>query len=98
MPALDRYRGLSGLDSALFVLLAVSLMRHGDSRRVFAGAWALVGFLAKLAWEGVTGGALFVHDPGLAAVPVAHLAGAMVGFAVGVARPRVPLVAPGALT
>jgi hypothetical protein len=31
-----------------------------------------------------TGGALFVHDPGVAAVPLAHLAGALVGFAIGV--------------
>jgi rhomboid family GlyGly-CTERM serine protease len=88
MPELDRYRGLSGLDSALLVLLAVSLMRHGDTRRLLAGAWGLVAFLAKLVWEGATGGALFVHDPGLAAVPLAHLVGALVGFAAGVPSAR----------
>jgi rhomboid family GlyGly-CTERM serine protease len=98
MPGLDRYRGLSGLDSALFVLLAVSLIRQGVSRGVLAGAWALVALLGKLAWEGATGGALFVHDPGLAAVPLAHLAGALVGFAVGVARLRPTLVARHATT
>ena len=59
-------------------------MRRGDSRRIFAGAWALVAFLAKLAWEGVTGGTLFVHDPGATAVPLAHLVGAIAGFAAGV--------------
>jgi rhomboid family GlyGly-CTERM serine protease len=96
MPGLERYRGLSGLDSALFVLLAVTLMRHGDSRRMVAGAWALVAFLAKLAWEGVTGGALFVHDPGATAVPLAHLVGAVVGFAAGQPRLRLSLVGSGA--
>jgi rhomboid family GlyGly-CTERM serine protease len=93
MPGLDRYRGLSGLDSALFVLLAVSLLRQGDPRQGLAGAWALVAFLGKVVWEGATGGALFVHDPGLTAVPLAHLAGALVGFAVGVPRLRPALVA-----
>jgi rhomboid family GlyGly-CTERM serine protease len=96
-PDLGQYRGLSGLDSALFVLLAVSLMQHAvDSRELAAGAWALVAFLAKLGWEGATGGGLFVHglDPGLAAVPLAHLAGAAAGFVAGAAgnvggRPRV---------
>ena len=97
MPGLERYRGLSGLDSALFVLLAVSLMRRGDSRRIFAGAWALVAFLAKLAWEGATGGTLFVHDAGLSAVPLAHLAGALAGFAAGAPRLRQPLVGSGAV-
>jgi rhomboid family GlyGly-CTERM serine protease len=92
MPGLERYRGLSGLGSALFVLLAVSLMRHGDSRRLVAGAWALVAFLAKLAWEGATGGTLFVHDASLTAVPLAHLAGAIAGFGAGVPRLRQPLM------
>jgi rhomboid family GlyGly-CTERM serine protease len=97
MPGLDRYRGLSGLDSALFVLLAVSLVRDGDSRRLLAGAGGLAAFLVKLAWEGATGGALFVHDAGLAPVPLAHLAGALVGLAAGVARPRPSQVAGGAM-
>jgi rhomboid family GlyGly-CTERM serine protease len=86
LPGMARYRGLSGVDSALFVLLAVSLMqRAGASRRLMVGAWALVGFLAKLAWEGATGGALFVGD-GVGPVPLAHLAGASVGFVVGTAE------------
>jgi rhomboid family GlyGly-CTERM serine protease len=89
LPEVTTYRGLSGLDSALFVLLAVSVMRAEDEPawRLGAGAAALVAFQAKILYEIWTGSAVFVHGAGLeiGPVPLAHLAGAAVGFAAGLA-------------
>jgi len=66
-PRIETYRGLSGLDSALFALLVVS------TRNRFLGA----AFAAKIAFELATGGAVFVGD--ITVVPVAHVAGAITG-------------------
>src|SRR5262249_47102767 len=83
-PAMQRYRGLSGIDSALFVLLAVSLMQaDAGSRRLGPAAWALVAFLAKVTYESATGHAIFVADDAASVVPGAHLAGAGVGPGLG---------------
>jgi rhomboid family GlyGly-CTERM serine protease len=96
MPGMQRYRGLSGIDSALLVLLAVSIMQQeAGSRRLVPAAWALVGFLAKVTYESVGGHAIFVPDAEAAVVPLAHLAGAAIGLAVGLtARPAPALSAP----
>lgn len=80
LPEIDRYRGLSGIDSALFVLLAVSLIRE----RPLAGL-ALAGFLGKAAWEAATGATLFVAAGPFVPVPLAHLVGGAWGGIVGVA-------------
>lgn len=66
-PRIGSYRGLSGLDSALFALLVVS------TRNRLLGA----AFIAKLAYELITGGAVFVGD--VTVVPIAHLTGAIIG-------------------
>jgi rhomboid family GlyGly-CTERM serine protease len=73
---LAAYRGLSGLASALFALI-VTL----EARRSWAVALCAVGFIGKLAFEFLAGSTLFVSDmgPGVIPVPVAHLAGAVVG-------------------
>lgn len=70
-PRIDTYRGLSGIDSALFALLIVS------TRNVLLG----VLFAAKIAFELATGSAVFAGDD-FAVVPVAHIAGAIVGAVV----------------
>lgn len=73
-PEVAVYRGLSGLDSALFALLLVQVR----SRLAwFCG----VAFLGKIAFEVMTGAALFASNmgEGVVAVPVAHVAGALVG-------------------
>jgi len=79
-PSLATYRGLSGIDSALFVLLAIQLCREvpGLGRVV---ALALIAFAGKIVFETLTGGTLFA-DPGgrFLPVPLAHLTGALVGF------------------
>jgi hypothetical protein len=57
-------------------------------------------FAAKLAFEAITGGAVFANDMGdnVVAVPVAHLAGALVGVIGGLQQQRkLLLLAPLAL-
>ncbi len=78
-PSLGAYRGLSGIDSALFALLLVQT-RH--SRLATACA---IGFLAKITFEAATGGAVFATNLGtdVIAVPAAHVAGALIGGLVG---------------
>ncbi len=89
MPGLDYYRGLSGLDSALFGLLTVSLFREGietgNRRRIVSVVVFTLFFLGKVTWETAGGGAVFAASTGGGAVPVplAHAVGIAVGVAVG---------------
>jgi rhomboid family GlyGly-CTERM serine protease len=88
-PEMATYRGLSGLDSALFTLLAAMIWR--ESRR--DGRWKLgavaiaagAGFLAKAAYESATGTTLFVDSSAAGFIPLAsaHLIGGAVGAIVG---------------
>lgn len=86
MPGLEFYGGLSGVDSALFALLGVDLLRDELRRRSRAalaiGVGLSLGFALKIAFEFVTGATVFVADlsHGIAPVPVAHLAGAAIGI------------------
>jgi len=73
-PEVTTYRGLSGIDSALFALLLTL-----ESRRSWLVALCAVGFAAKLIFEMKTGSMVFVSGAAFAPVPVAHLAGAVVG-------------------
>ncbi len=84
-PGVSTYRGLSGLDSALFVLLAVGLMREGrgEERRrwVLVTGLALAGFAAKVLYEQVSGDTVFVDGvAGVVVVPLAHVAGGLAGL------------------
>jgi rhomboid family GlyGly-CTERM serine protease len=88
-PEIATYRGLSGLDSALFTLLAALVWR--ESRR--DGRWKLgavaiaagAAFLAKAAYESATGTTLFVDSSAAGFIPLAsaHLIGGAVGAIVG---------------
>ena len=87
-PQFSTYRGLSGIDSAVFGfviadLLAVGLReRHGFS--IAVGGLALAGFAAKCTYELATGETVFVEAGGaFASVPLAHLLGMAVGAAAG---------------
>jgi len=75
------YRGLSGIDSALFGFLLVSEWRR--SRLI---ALCGVAFAAKMIFEMNTGATVFVHSDSFIAVPVAHIAGAMVGVIVAISQ------------
>lgn len=83
------YRGLSGLDSALFALLFMEFtregLRTGDLKQIAVPAACFGAFTLKTAFELTTGGTLFVNSfqSGTVAVPLAHIVGAAVGLAVG---------------
>jgi rhomboid family GlyGly-CTERM serine protease len=85
LPGVERYRGLSAIDSALFVLLAVLFLRDELAAGRPEGWWgglALAAFLGKLGWEAATGGTLFAPAAGGAVpLPLAHLAGGLCGLA-----------------
>jgi rhomboid family GlyGly-CTERM serine protease len=96
-PSLNEYRGLSGIDTALFTLLAIDLMR--DAVRNKSGMLAivagglLIGFMAKTAFEAVTGHAYFV-DQGAAGFDLLiwdHVAAAVVGALVSFQWSNLPL-------
>jgi rhomboid family GlyGly-CTERM serine protease len=87
-PQFETYRGLSGLDCALFGLFAGGLLRRRDSLARFTGAVALVGVVVKSALELSTGATLFASGAGYAPVPLAHLSGAAAGFAVSMVGNR----------
>jgi rhomboid family GlyGly-CTERM serine protease len=83
-PELATYRGLSGLDSTLFVLLAARMHAERASRSAWmrlVPALALLGLLAKIAYELCADATLFAGGADLfVPVPVAHLAGGAIGL------------------
>lgn len=91
-PEVATYRGLSGIDSALFVLLAVSLLKESlaAGRTAWAAATILVlcGFLGKLGYELATSQTLFVRSAaaGMVPIPLAHLIGGLIGAAIAMCR------------
>lgn len=93
-PGLHRYRGLSGIDAALFSWMAVVTLReHWRARDLgaFAVALALVlGFAAKVAFETTAGATLFVDSAsaGMVPVPLAHVLGGLVGLLAAAATVR----------
>jgi hypothetical protein len=88
-PEVGAYRGLSGLASAMFALLLAFERR----RLTWPVVTLAVLFAVKLAFEGVTGGTVFANDLGhdVVSVPVAHLAGALVGAIAGFAASGSPV-------
>jgi rhomboid family GlyGly-CTERM serine protease len=96
LPAVTTYRGLSGIDSALFTLAAVTISRDSrrDGRRgiVMAVAATLIAFAGKIIFELCTTRGVFVDTAaaGFVPVPLAHLMGAVVGAACGFFRRRGP--------
>ncbi|MFQ5804118.1 MAG: rhombosortase [Candidatus Methylomirabilales bacterium] len=92
IPHLETYRGLSGIDSALYVLLAVTLLKdevHGRQWRwVMALSGVLLLFIGKVGYEVATGGTIFVDSRAayMVPVPLAHCVGAAVGMIVGLMR------------
>lgn len=86
-PHLDRYRGLSGIDSALFGFIAQRLMAYGRSRRRRSLTWignlSLIGFLVKCGYELATRQSAFV-GPAAALVfepvPLVHGLGLLLGM------------------
>jgi rhomboid family GlyGly-CTERM serine protease len=98
-PQMSTYRGLSGIDSALFAMLATRIISEAiadkDWYRLTMAGFVTAGFAAKLGFELLTGGTLIVDSTaaGMTPVPLAHVVGGLVGLACGLcARASEPLV------
>ena len=84
-PELATYRGLSGIDTALFTMLAIDVVRDAsrDRNRLLqmAAGGLLLGFAAKTAYEAVTGQTYFVDQEAAGFVPLVwdHVAAGAVG-------------------
>ncbi|KAF0243894.1 MAG: hypothetical protein FD180_2975 [Planctomycetota bacterium] len=89
-PGIEIYRGLSGLDSALFSLLCATVIREKAVEKKWA--WvvvtsaALAGFAAKMLFEATTSRGFFLDTAasGMIPVPAAHLCGFLVGLVSGI--------------
>jgi hypothetical protein len=85
-PEITMYRGLSGIDTALFALLAIELIHDArrDSNRILASAAALLlaGFALKTGYEALTRQTLFVDEQAAGFVPLVwdHVAAGFVGL------------------
>lgn len=86
---IDTYRGLSGLDTGLFVWFVTDQARRcwRATERLSAAFWLMpcLGLVGKLIFEAVTGQTLFVDSSHFTPLVESHLAGAMIGllFTVG---------------
>ncbi|WDQ17770.1 rhombosortase [Rhodopirellula sp. P2] len=80
------YRGLSGIDTGLFVwFLAIQIRQSlADRDRTFTCFWTAAGvlLLAKLGYEFTTGEILFVNAEGFQPLVESHLSGAAIGAAI----------------
>jgi hypothetical protein len=92
MPDLMIYGGLSGLDCALWALLMVMLIKREirSRSRIWVAFFSLllVGLIAKITYETVTGMTIFVSNNhyGMVPVPLAHLIGGIVGTGIGLMK------------
>ena len=88
LPGMTYYRGLSGIDSGLFMLLLVLLYRRNAAAHnlLHKIPYIMLGllFVGKLAFELSTAQSVFVQSSDLfVPVPLAHLGGAFVGWTIG---------------
>ena len=85
-PEISSYRGLSGIDTALFALLCTSKLasgyREGCQRSIALFLSLLLAMWVKLLFEFSTGGVMFVRNENFTPVPAAHLCGALTGMIV----------------
>lgn len=90
MPQMMTYRGLSGIDTALFTLLGIWLLQSAIERRqwlsVAVVSGLMVGAVGKVCFELATGNTLFVNDTaaGFTPLPLAHILGAAAGMAIAI--------------
>jgi rhomboid family GlyGly-CTERM serine protease len=82
-PGLSTYRGLSGIDSALFLRAALPIAAdgHWKGRAKLLGPTTVIAlFAAKLVYEQLSAAPVFAHSSGaFVPVPLAHLTGAIIG-------------------
>lgn len=87
LPEMNYYRGLSGLDSGLFIVLLVMFYRMKASGRRFLQQlpYVVLGsfFFGKSVFELLTGRTLFVDPSELfLPVPLAHIGGIFIGLVI----------------
>ena len=88
LPELSTYRGLSGLDTALFTMLSVGVFAEKWAARewrwVTLIAGLMIGLGLKVTFEVFTGGTMFVDATAanFQPVPLAHVVGAVTGVVV----------------
>ncbi len=91
-PNISSYRGLSGIDTALFALMATRLgvesLGRRDGSQAILFMTLLASLIAKVAYEFVTGDLLFVSEVNFVPLPLAHLVGGVVGALVPLAGMR----------
>ena len=91
-PQLLTYRGLSGIDSALFALLLATLLREEIPRQRLLPLATLCMFLllfvTKTGYEAVTAQSVFVDSLGddFVPVPLAHVMGVIIGILLSLTR------------
>ena len=82
-PNISSYRGLSGIDTAIFSLMATNVcfasLRRSDWSQAMLFGTLLMSLAGKVAYEFVTGDLLFVSDLNFIPLPLAHLIGGIVG-------------------
>lgn len=92
VPQVGCYRGLSGIDTALFGLLVSSLIvQRLKDRETFGALFyilLIVGLFCKIAAEMISQKNIFVTDESFTPVPIAHLVGAVIGLAIGTYREK----------
>ncbi len=97
-PEMTEYRGLSGLASALFVLLLVEDRRSRLSSSNGQAGWPVLHvilgavFAAKIVFELTTSSAVFAGD--ITPVPIAHIAGAITALIIVTLRAKSLVLAP----
>ena len=83
-PSMQCYRGLSGIDSGLFIYFGLDFIlasiRNGKDRIAFAGISLILLLAAKTAFEIISGTNLFVVSGNFMPVVTAHLAGIFTGI------------------
>lgn len=86
-PEMHTYRGLSGIDTALFGLIVADLLARRLIERDWQSAFwfsvLLFVMLGKMVIETFAGTNLFVSDTTFVPLPLAHLIGAMTGLLIG---------------
>lgn len=89
-PQFEFYRGLSGLDCALFGAVVTFRTREAFCKRdriaLVIASIAALGFVAKCLFELATETSAFVASGAFTPVPLAHLLGGVCGAAFGVAH------------
>lgn len=90
LPSMQTYRGLSGIDTALFALAGVYFFsdayRSGNRTAQWLIGLAAVSLVVKTGFEFLTGASMFVDHTAAEFVPLvmAHVIGAAVGLGTGI--------------